>query len=70
MEVELPVGFIVSTRALPLPCPCRNRRKNKKHSLLGAQYLDDGKLRFYNNPLMTLLDEKMMRGAVVAFDDG
>lgn len=36
---------------------------------VGFVFLDDGKARYANAPLMSSLDEKMMAGAVVALDD-
>mmetsp|Transcript_17674 Transcript_17674/g.39586 ORF Transcript_17674/g.39586 Transcript_17674/m.39586 type:complete len:213 (+) Transcript_17674:456-1094(+) len=36
---------------------------------IGFVYLDDGKARFYNEPLMAYLSDKLMKGAVVALDD-
>jgi len=36
---------------------------------VGFVFLDDGKIRFSNDPLMTLLEAKLMRGAVVAMHD-
>jgi predicted O-methyltransferase YrrM len=36
---------------------------------VGFVYLDDGKARFFNEPLMMYLRPRLMRGAVVAMDD-
>lgn len=45
------------TTALPIEYP------------VGFVYLDDGKARFYNAPLMAYLRDKLMVGAIVAMDD-
>lgn len=36
---------------------------------VGLVYLDDGKIRFFNNPLLSYLQPHIMRGAIVALDD-
>ena len=36
---------------------------------VGFAYLDDGKLRVFNDPLVAILQERLMVGGVLAFDD-
>ncbi len=48
---------VAVTSALPIELP------------VGFVFLDDGKARFYNAPLMAYLNDKVMRGAVIALDD-
>lgn len=53
-EVEL-TDDLTSTAQVELP--------------VGFVFLDDGKIRFSNDPLMTLLEQKFMDGATVAMHD-